>query len=87
MYGLDELVALSQHADIKHEEERLAREKAEKAAWLAKVKAPGTYNASQLLEKIAGSGAEPVTQLPAPAPKKEEKRNVAARFPPPPVGK
>lgn len=84
MFGLDELVSMSQHADLKQEEERLAREKAATAAWLAKAKVPGTYSASQLLEKIA-NGVEPSTPLPATEPPKvQEKKNVEARFPPPP---
>lgn len=84
---IDELIQQSQLADLKHEEDRLAREKAEKAAWLAKAKAPGQYNISQLLEKMVGSGTEGASVLPVPATEKkpEVKETVDARFPPPPT--
>lgn len=89
MNSFDELVHASQMSDLKQEEERLAREKADRAAWLAKVKAPGSYNASELLAKMAGSGTEGVVPLEVPAPPKkvEERKNVDARFPPPPFTK
>lgn len=90
MHSFDELVMAAQQSDLKQEEDRLAREKAEKAAWLAKAKAPGTYNASQLLEKMVGNGAEGVVALPTPAPERKpevKKENADARFPPPPTSR
>lgn len=90
MFSAEEIIAAAQLDDLKKEEERIKREKAEAAAWLAKAKAPGTYNASQLLEKITGSGAEGAALLQAPAVAKTvvtERKNDDARFPPPPTSK
>lgn len=90
MYSLGEIVAAVQMDDLKKEEERLNREKAEKAAWLAKARAPSTYNISQLLEKMTGSSAEGNQGLQAPSPAKpavEERKPLDARFPPPPTSK
>lgn len=85
--GFDELVMRSQEADLKQEEERLKREKARTAAWLARAKAPGAMNVTQLLEKIEGT--TPADQSkPAPvvvAPEKKEPTN--GSFPPPPTTK
>lgn len=85
-FSLDELIHASQQSDLNAEAERLKREKAETAAWLAKVKAPNTYNATQLLEKLTGGTAEAAPALQAPKPVVERK-TTDARFPPPPTSK
>lgn len=88
MSGFDELVLQVQQSDIKQEEERLKREQADRAAWVAKHKITGTYSASQLLEKMYGGTVD--TQIPTasiPVKPEEKKPDVLARFPPPPTGK
>ena len=83
--NINDLIAASQQADLQQEGERLKREEADRRALLAKRRAAGLFNTSQLLAKMVGDEAEASPDVPKAAVPKEQTN--ASAFPPPPLGK
>lgn len=86
--GVAELIAASQQADLKKEEERHAVEKAKRDLLRAQSRAPGQYNTTELLEKMYGIPTEggDANKILKPKMEKENKDGNAqrlAKFPPP----